>query len=134
MQRNLSEMELIVTYNVTYLKFYWKTQTCRITFGDYFFRITPDSSLIKNKPNICPPQSRKSTFESALKFLQEQSFYEENFKVQSNISEHEWQDILIVKKNKDIIIKDTDKGGAILIMNTKYYLKMISNHLNGKAI
>ena len=48
----------------------------------------------------------------------------------SNISKHEWQDILNLKKNKDIIIKEADKGGAVVIMNTKQYLKMISDHLN----
>ena len=95
---------------------------------------TPDSSLVKNKPNFCSPQSWNSTLETTIKFLQEQNFYEENFKIQSNISEHEWQDILIVKNNKDIIIKDTYKGGAIVIMNTKHYLKMTSDHLNGKTI
>ena len=71
--------------------------------------------------------------ESVIKFLQKQSFYEENFKNQSNISKHEWQDILILKKNKDIIIKEADKGGAVVIMNTKHYLKMTSDQLNDKT-
>ena len=71
--------------------------------------------------------------ESVIKFLQKQSFYEENFKNQSNISKHEWQDILILKNNKDIIIKEADKGGAVVMMNTKHYLKMISDHLNDKT-
>ena len=30
------------------------------------------------------------------------------------------------KKNKDIIIKETDKGGAVKRTNNKHYLKMIS--------
>ena len=68
--------------------------------------------------------------ESVIKFLQKQSFYEENFKNKSNISKDEWQDILNLKNNKDIIIKEADKGGAVVIMNTKHYFKMISDHLN----
>ena len=32
------------------------------------------------------------------------------------------------------MIKEADKGGAVVIMNTKYYLKMISDHLNDKTI
>ena len=71
--------------------------------------------------------------ESVIKFLQKQSFYEENFKNKSNISKHEWQDILNLKKNKDIIIKEADKGGAVVIMNTQHYFKMISDHLNDET-
>ena len=91
---------------------------------------TPDSSLVKSKSNFCPPQNRNNTLESVIKFLQKQSFYEENFKKKSNISKHKWQDILNLKKNKNIVIKEADKGGAVAIMNTKYYLKMRSDHLN----
>ena len=30
-------------------------------------------------------------------------------------------------------MKEVDKGGAVVIMNTKHYLKMISDHLNDKT-
>ena len=85
---------------------------------------TPDSSLVKSKSNFCPPQNRNSTLESVIKFLQKQSFYEEHFKNKCNISKREWQDSLNLKKNEDIVIKETDKGGAVVIMNTKHYLKI----------
>ena len=94
---------------------------------------TPDFSLVKNKSNFCPPQNRNNTLESVMKFLQKQSFFEENFKNKSRISKHEWQDILNLKKNKDIIIKEADKGGTVIIMNTKHYLKMISDNLNDET-
>ena len=71
--------------------------------------------------------------EFVIKFLQKQSFYEENFKNKSNISKHEWQDILNLKKNKDITIKEADKGEAVVIINTIHYLKMISDHLNDET-
>ena len=32
-----------------------------------------------------------------------------------------------------MIIKEADKGGAVVIINTKHYLKMISDHLNVKT-
>ena len=57
----------------------------------------------------------------------------ENFKSKSNISKHELQDILNLKKNKDIIIKETEKGGAVVIINTKHYLKMMSDYLNDES-
>ena len=68
--------------------------------------------------------------ESVIKFAQKQRFHEENLKNRSNISKHELQDILNLKKNKEIIIKEADKGGTVVIMNTKHYLKMISDHLS----
>ena len=67
-----------------------------------------------------------------IQFLQKQSFYKENFKNKSNISKHRWQDISNLKKSKDIIIKEADKSGAVVIMNTKHYLKMINDQLNDK--
>ena len=87
---------------------------------------TPDSSQvkIKSKSNFCPRRNRNSTLESVIKFLQKQSFYEEHFKNKCNISKREWQDSLNLKKNEDIVIKETDKGGAVVIMNTKHYLKI----------
>ena len=92
-----------------------------------------ESSLVKIKSNFCPPQNRKSTLESVIKFLQKQRFYKKNFKNNSNISNHEWQDILNLEKNKDIVIKETDKGGAVVIINTKHHLKMIRDHLNDET-
>ena len=74
---------------------------------------TPDSSLVKSKSNFCPPQNLNSILDSVIKFLPKQSFYEENFKNKSNISKHEWQDILNLKKNKNIVGKEVDKVGQL---------------------
>ena len=74
---------------------------------------TPDSSLVKSKSNFCPPQNRNRTLESVFKFLQKQNFYEENLQKMSNILKHKWQDILNLKKNNDIVIKEADKGGQL---------------------
>ena len=52
----------------------------------------------------------------------------------SNIWKHVWQDILNLKKNKQIVIKKADKGLTVVITNTKHYLKMISDHLNDETI
>ena len=42
---------------------------------------TPDSSLVKSKFNLRPPKNRNITLESAIKFLEKQSFYEKNLKL-----------------------------------------------------
>ena len=94
---------------------------------------TPDSFLVKSKSNFYPPKNWNSTSESVNNFFQNQSFYKKNFKNKSNISKHEWSDFLNSKKNTNIIINEADKGGAVVIMNTTHYLKMISDHLNDET-
>ena len=106
---------------------------CNTCSNSHMEKTAPYSSLAKNKSNFCPPQNRNITLESVIKFLKKLSFSEENFKNKSNISKHEWQDILNIKKNKDIIIKEADKGGAVAIINTKHYFKIISDHLKNKT-
>ena len=64
-----------------------------------------DCSLVKSKSKFCPSQNRNSALESVIKCLEKQSFYEENFKNKSNISKYDWQEILNLKKNKDIVIR-----------------------------
>ena len=102
-------------------------------FSDKPERNTPDSSLVKSKFSFCSLQDQSRTLESPIKFLRNQTFQDKNFKKKSNIPKHECQDILYLKKNKDIIIKEAGKGGAVVIMNTKHYFKMISDHLNDEA-
>ena len=88
--------------------------------------ITPYSSLPKNKPNFCAPQNQNKNLESVIKFLQK---HQEKVKNKSNISKHKWKDILNLKKNKEIIIKEAVKGWATV----KHYLKIISDHLNDET-
>ena len=83
-QRNLPEMEKDITRRLRLVDF----------FSEYPEFDTPDSSLVKNKSKFCHPENGNSTLESVIRFLQKQSFSEENFKLKSNISKREWQDIL----------------------------------------
>ena len=39
-----------------------------------------------------------------------------------------------LKNNKNIIIKEGYKGGSAVIMSTKHYYKMVSDHLNDNQI
>ena len=126
LQRNLPKIE-------KYIKDFTRKRRLVEFFSENPELDTPDSSLLKSKSNFCPPQNRNSTLESVIKFLQKQSFYKDNFKNKSNISKQEWQDVLNLKKNKDIIIKKADKGRAFVIMNTKHCLKVISDHLNDET-
>ena len=39
-----------------------------------------------------------------------------------------------LKNNKNIIIKEADKGGTVAIMSKKHYCKMAFDHLNDNQI
>ena len=39
-----------------------------------------------------------------------------------------------LKNNKNIIIKEADKEGSVVIMSTKHYCKMVYDHLNDNQI
>ena len=70
--RNLQEMEKDI-----------KDFTKKLRLAEFFTENSeldaPDSSLVKNKSNFCPPQNRNSSLESVIKFLQKESFYEKIF-------------------------------------------------------
>ena len=61
-QRNLLEMEKDI-----------KDFTRKLRLAELFSENpeldTPDSSLVKNKSNFCPPQNRNSTLESVIKIF-----------------------------------------------------------------
>ena len=48
----------------------------------------------------------------------------------SNLSKAERNALQQLKTNKDIVIKEADKGGAIVIMTKEQYSNMVMKHLN----
>ena len=48
----------------------------------------------------------------------------------SNLIKAEWKDLLALKNNSELIIKDADKGGCLVLMNKPRYKRMIFQHLN----
>ena len=47
---------------------------------------------------------------------------ENNNKFKKNLKKEEWQAIMTLSNNKDIVIKQADKGGNIVIMDKYDYL------------
>ena len=90
-----------------------------------------DTSLVKNKSNFHPPRDRDKTLDTVCDFLNKQNF-EKNTKRKANISKNEEAGINLLKNNNEIIIKEADKGGAVVIMNKNHYKKMVMDHLNDK--
>ena len=92
------------------------------------------SSLVRNKSTYTPPRNRNKFLDTAVDFLNNQNFVAKNLKNKSNISKNEWQAINYLKDNKDVIIKEADKGGSVVVMNKKHYHDMIMTHLNDSNI
>ena len=86
---------------------------------------TPDSSLVLkiNKSSFSPLENWNSTFKPVIKFYKNKASPRKTLKLSAKI----------FKKNKDIIVKAAGRGRVLVIMNTKPYLQMISDHLNDET-
>ena len=90
-------------------------------------------SLVRDQGKLNPPRNRNKVLDTVIDFLHELNFEETNQINKSNISKHERKGFMELK-NKNIKIKEADKGGSIAIMSTKHYCKMVMDHLNDNQI
>ena len=51
-------------------------------------------------------------------------------KSKSNVSKIEQEAIISLRKNKDIVIFEAEKGGAVVVMNKSDYINEAIKHLN----
>ena len=58
-------------------------------------------------------------------YLNNQNFDNAATKNKSNISKNEWEAIKSLKENDSIIIKEADKGGAVVVMNKTHYYNIV---------
>ena len=80
--------------------------------------------LVKNKSNFFPPKNRNRTLDTAVDFLNEQTVSCDN-KPATNLRKEEWNALKELQDDKTIIIKEADKGGSTIIMNTTHYERMV---------
>ena len=88
------------------------------------------NSLVKKKGKFTPPRDRDKTLDIVIDFLHKQKFNPFSEKQKSNITKEEYSGIMELKNNTDIIIKEADKGGAVIVMNKEHYSAMIKKQLN----
>ena len=65
-------------------------------------------------------------------YLNNQNFDNAATKNKSNISKNEWEAIKSLKENDSIIIKEADKGGAVVVMNKTHYYNIVVKILRGE--
>ena len=81
-----------------------------------------DDSLVRNKSTFNPPRNRERNLNMVIDFLNKQDFPERKPNNKSNLSKEEYNAMMELKNNQDIIIKEADKGGAVVIINTSHYV------------
>ena len=88
-----------------------------------------DISLVKAKSSFHPPRNKNACLDKTVEFLQQQTF-QTSCNNKLNLTKAEWKDLLALKNNSELIIKETDKGGSMVLMNKPHYKRMIFQHLN----
>ena len=72
-----------------------------------------------------PPRNRNKTLDIVVDYLNNQNFDNPVTKNKSNLSKNEWEAMKSLKENDSIVIKEADKGGAVVVMNKTHYYNMV---------
>ena len=88
-----------------------------------------DIWLVKAKSSFHPPRNRNACLDTTIDFLQQQTF-KTSCHNKSNLIKAEWKDLLALKNNSELIIKEADKGCCVVLINKSHNKRMIFQHLN----
>ena len=96
---------------------------CRkLKLSEYFYDVEySDHSLIKSKSSFNPPDGRNDYLDKIVSLLKQKPQPVNKNKNNLNISSEERLAVNRLKSNNNIIIKEADKGSAVVIMDTEYY-------------
>lgn len=114
-----------------------KTFTRKLRLGEYFLDIDAegDDSLVKNKSNFIPPKGRNNNLEKYIEHIETTaSVHVPTTVPKNNISYDQRQALKELQNNPNIIIKEADKGGAIVVMDREYYKEKILEMLQDSEI
>ena len=96
-----------------------------------FFLDTQEPKLVQNKSSFGPPNQRNQELDEIIDEIKNIEIEKRN--PQDNLSKSERHALKELKENKDIVIKEADKGAAIVIMTKDRYRKMVMKHLDSEA-
>ena len=88
-----------------------------------------DNSLIRNKSKFTPKRNRNNNLEQYIDNISKFPL-QTNLNVRQNISKAEKLALKRLQDDKSIIIKQADKGGAIVIMSSDYYQGLAEDQLS----
>ncbi|XP_062604091.1 uncharacterized protein LOC134265884, partial [Saccostrea cucullata] len=115
-----------------------KEYTRRLRLAEYFNTTESDESdsnepedLVRNKSNFNPKKGRNGMLDTVCETLQSLTLdTTHNKSVRNNLSKNEEKALRSLASDKTIIIKEADKGVAVVIMNAAYYERKITHMLS----
>ena len=103
---------------------------CRkLRLREFFQEEEKDPSLVRNKSRFTPKPRRDLDLDRFINIVTKFPF-SSNRNKKKNISKKEEDALARIKQDKSIILKEADKGGAIVIMDTDYYREKVLEQLN----
>ena len=91
-----------------------------------------DDSIIKHKSAFNPPRNRDKILDQNIDSLNSLNFPDLEKAPKSNLSKLQWAAINDLKNDKNIEIKETDKGGSGVILSKSHYKSMLLSQLNNE--
>ena len=89
-----------------------------------------NDSVIKNKSAFNPPRNRDKGLDQNIDSLNRLNFPDMQKAPKSNLSKLEWAAINDLKNDKNIEIKESNKGGSGVILSKSHYKSLILSQLN----
>ena len=119
------------------LKEYFHTDPLDSTIDDNDTPIV-EENLVRNKSNFTPPSGRNQNLDKYISFLKKIPLQQDTPKRHPNITKGEYAALKDIQSNKLIVIKQADKGGAMVTMDKDYYktkiMEIIGNQDNYKEV
>ena len=101
--------------------------TRRLRLAEQLYdKYNDDDSIVRNASNYTPPKGRNKTLDSFCDHVS--NFPYETItrpKFKSNCTKSQWDNILELKSDTNIIIKEADKGSAVVVMDIQYYRQLV---------
>ena len=88
-----------------------------------------DKPLVRNKSSYNGKRGRNRVLDTYIDFL-EKFPLEKDIRKTQNLTYRERTALYNLKSNKDIVIKEADKGHAVVIMNMEYYKRKVDSMLS----
>lgn len=107
--------------------------TRKFRLAEYFFGADDnDDSIVRDKSNWTPPLGRSQALDNFVKSVQDipLNTVGQTQNMKHNISASERRAIKSLSQDKNIVIKEADKGGATVIMNSSHYQTMAEKILS----
>ncbi|MEW8548114.1 MAG: hypothetical protein AB2693_31815, partial [Candidatus Thiodiazotropha sp.] len=106
----------------------------KIRLKEFFYeQEDEDDSLVKNRSDFTPPKGRNEALEKYISTTSNFPLSTAKSKTHYNISLQQRNVLKKLSEDKEIIIKEADKGGAIVIMDSYFYQERIQLMLNDKT-